>query len=210
MRYEWKNFERDINGIEVQFLNDPNGCTVIAGRILPTSHAGLNLTPEGEWVAAPGLNPDPTVENLRQTIAGLSMQVNELRERHDAGRDFMCEVSIFLSDCEGRDSATMAIIKDIYDKCRKAAGDGKLPREPMVVPTPENGKTSDGDTMDRIQARFDAHESFLQDKIEERDAIIAGKHERLAAIEQWATKPCVDVKLRLAQAHVLKMVRGEV
>jgi hypothetical protein len=169
MKYGWKHIEPDAvpPWLRANYCNTPTGVMTDEGgegQPLVIYHPGLNLTPDGEWIAAPGLNT---------VVAGCSdddesVELSYLRFERDALKQKVEALTIELDEAKDKiDELDNELIKR-NDILNRAAG----------------------------------HTEMAADLLSAVDV-------KLKAIEQWATKPCVDVKLRLAQAHVLKLVRGE-
>lgn len=73
-----KSFFTNVNGFS--FMNTPTGVMIQShereagfGQALSLI-PNCNITHEGDFIPAPGFGPDPIMENMRQTIAGLSQQ----------------------------------------------------------------------------------------------------------------------------------------
>lgn len=90
MRYEWQRIRNGNTPADMMVLycNTPTGCMTDEGaddQPLVVSHPGLNLTPDGDWIQAPGLESrgpaeQREVEGLRCVIADLLRECSELRD----------------------------------------------------------------------------------------------------------------------------------
>lgn len=60
MKYEWKCFSGENSGkpYKQYYLNTPLGCVTNEDEGSATTHHGLNLTEDGEWIPAPGFGGD--------------------------------------------------------------------------------------------------------------------------------------------------------
>lgn len=156
MKYEWNKFTAmSLSGGKygVFFLNSPMDVHVEQSGEPPTytHHTGLNLTPEGEWIAAPGLDT---------VVAG---------HRDDDGGD----------DDDDDESVELSSLRFELGTALDKLAIAKL----------------------RIQE--------LETEVAGIDSVIANAMAPLHKIKEWALQPSNNTHLRLAQAHVLKLVRGE-
>lgn len=157
MKYEWKFFtSQDEPGVTGRILgsgsilNTPTHCVTMEGNepFAYVTHPGLNLTPEGEWIAAPGLNTVVAgCSDDEETDDDESVELSRMRFELDAALDKLAIARLRIEELERQ-------LADV---------------EPSIT------------------------------------AAMAPLHK----IKEWALQPSNNTHLRLAQAHVLKMVRGE-
>lgn len=189
MKYEWSKVKYiGLHGTpdDLLCLNDPLGVHTRRMGEPERRHDGLNLTSDGEWIPAPGFPQPPPNLLLHGGWLGHMLAKSD--------EEYIERLKAKIVELEGdgeRLHEELATAKDRIDELEENA---KL----MIS---ENGALqSERDSL-LAMARNDKS-SFIAER--ER-----AHHERLCAIEQWATQPCKDPMLRSAQAHVLKMARGE-
>lgn len=197
MKYEWQSVEIGIRGCYASVCNTPLHCITIEGDERAwVAHPGLNLTPDGEWIPAPGIEPRPAAdeEHIHRLQSWIDELESRLRVANGLAEDLLKEMG-FNEEAQKKNSARELIY--VYRDIRSADADRAGRHEADC----EDAELRIEELQSALQA---AEERIVLIQKDCRDA-----ESNLSAIEAWATQPSNNPLLRTAQAHVLKLVRGE-
>ncbi len=205
MKYGWKKIKSDdeTQSLMASYCNTPTGCMTDESSDdsqVVIYHPGLNLTPEGEWIAAPGLGDNVWSE---EQLTAWRMNVERSNKVNGSQSATVPTPEIFQPECEALKEKIEELHQELAEvKAELAETDAKWLRLINRV----------DDSISCDYKDLSVEDEMIQgivDQIVLMRRNLDCKLRYLCAIQEWATKPCVDVKLRLAQAHVLKLVRGE-
>jgi hypothetical protein len=183
MKYEWQKFSLSADNW-VYFSNTPLACVVIYdGSTL--LHEGVNLTLDGKWIPAPGFNPHhASMMTAQNEIDELT---SKLRIANGLVEDLLKEMG-FNEEAQEKNSARELIYA--YRDIRSADA--------------ERAGRHEADCKD-AELKINELEEYQQ-RSSKRIGELMG---RISSIEAWATQTSNHSSLRIAQAHVLRLARGE-